>query len=100
MAHPTERVDCYICKKNKAPLKLANMFVDKFYEVRVVCSECIVKTPPSKLFPKDGPIPWPERFLRSVSPPNHSSLDFVGVLTLALIVGILLWLMLGKGAPL
>lgn len=68
MKRVAKKVLCDQCHNNMAPLKLANMFIDNEYEVRVICSPCILRTPAKDLFGKDGPVPWPSRFYNNMAP--------------------------------
>jgi hypothetical protein len=43
------------------------MFVDAQYEVRVICSQCVLSTPARELFGEEGPTPWPKRFYKSLA---------------------------------
>lgn len=82
-----KRVTCDWCKENTAPLKLTNMLVGNDYEVKVVCSQCVMKTPHKELFGEDGPKTWPARFYRNGNrKPN--SIGLYQILILLLLLGL------------
>lgn len=89
-----EVISCKLCNRKNVPMKMTNLFIDSRYNVYGVCSQCILKTPPDKLFP-DGPVPWHERFYNSVKETPRS--ETLSILAIALMVSIMLWFIVRAG---
>lgn len=95
MSKPVKRMLCEWCGERDAPLKLSNMYIDQDYEVRVICSLCVLRTPSREMFGEDGPKPWPARFHRKMEfrpwwkdygPPVVTILTMLGIFIASLFV--------------